>query len=1440
MPYRKRYIPTLTGGLGLLLLVLCTNDYNPFADTGNARMHIDEQSFYDGDTVRIFSTQSLTLIPAVAELIDSFTIDAEGSRRCRDTLIAAPATATRYRFAFSFVDTGNLTVTINTYRRGGDLSVRTLRVRAISPLHQDTVRGLYGEAIELATDSVGDDDVLYTWSFGGRDVVQSLYPRVSDTLRSAYTDSGSGKLWVTDGTNRSPATTFSFMLSDTGAPLIEWVNEHRGDTLSSASSEVLFKVRITDRGRGEIHYAEINGEEVGFNRNHIYTRLFTGLDAYPPTRPLRVTVRALDNLVDGHWAADTFWLAYDESGTSGTITELFIGNITRDTVTSRTPRYRIFGSVRDYGQRTVSVELTANGNGVGDTIFGTGSGQWDWSFGLDSSHNDILISARDTSHTLLASRRVTIIHNPAAVDTTGPVVLALTVNGRDGRTIYTTDTLGVVRVQAFDVRTGVASVIIDSVAALPGDDHVWSRTIVPLVHSPRGIVIDIVALDSLGNGTDTTVTVFSNHLPRITAPPALPYPASAGTVYTTHIGMSDPDGEDTVRVIGKHLPPNMELRANGTIHWTPTLTDTGRDSIVVQLFDGIQYTEWVGWPVMVIDARNRPAKLRLVTGADDIPAFLEANADTLRLEPAVEPGTGKPPYAYAARLRQPAHLLLDSGAGNRVVWAPALADTGRRMLELVAWDNYHDSDTLHAGLLVVPPNRPCTLTVGLPPDTTATGAVDLSDGSTPETLTVRVSDPDLVYGPPAERHAVRMSEGGMSNEVGVDTAGFTRVVLDPAVRDTGSDTLRVVVEDRTGSRDTVEVAVYYGAPPGEVQLLSPADSAVVNDTAVTLRWRCDDPDGNPLVYDLSFGAGGDEQVVAAGIADTTIRITGLTRSGTRYWHVRARDRKSARESEKRMVTLRNPRQVRLATSGDDFPRWIEAGTTMRVVLRVVPGSGNAPLRYSAVETKSGTPLLSEGTDSVVSWTPAPADTGYRYPRAMVRDGWGNADTLEASVLVVPPNHHPCSLSVEHDGQVGAEGAVDLFSSPDSVTLTYTIHDKDHLLTERYGVRIIRTGTESRTTIDTTRQFRVIVRRAAGRTGTDTIRVIVSDRTQTSDTLDVRIWHGPDEPQEYVKRVIVNTSSTGVPLSSSLYDFPLLLRLSSSTFDFTRAHRNGEGLRFRSAGGSAMRFEIERWDSAGGRAEVWVRVPRIKPDDAAQYFELYVDSGDMTDGSNGRAVFRGSDGFAAVWHMHDQGTTLSDATGNGNDAATEGSRGSLGRIDGAHRLDYGEQARVSDTDALDLSGSITASAWIRIPDIEEEWYGVFSKRGWSSTGFSFFIEYYNDHFRPAARIGYSDIPIRSTTPVTLTSDTWYHIAWRLNDNTNTITFFIDGQRLGVPVQAFTWLSSGMAALEIGVEGGDDWLNGFIDEARLSATTRGDEWIRLCYENQRGESTLVTIE
>jgi uncharacterized protein (TIGR02145 family) len=79
-------------------------------------------------------------------------------------------------------------------------------------------------------------------------------------------------------------------------------------------------------------------------------------------------------------------------------------------------------------------------------------------------------------------------------------------------------------------------------------------------------------------------------------------------------------------------------------------------------------------------------------------------------------------------------------------------------------------------------------------------------------------------------------------------------------------------------------------PPDSPLQPSPQDGAAGIPLSTTLSWSCNDPDGNPLTYDVYLGTSQFPNTrIATNCTDTTLRWSGLAGATLYYWKVVAKD-----------------------------------------------------------------------------------------------------------------------------------------------------------------------------------------------------------------------------------------------------------------------------------------------------------------------------------------------------------------------------------------------------------------------------------------------------------------------------------------------------------------------------------------------------------------------
>jgi hypothetical protein len=882
--------------LALCTVLFCGREYNPFTDYSNAALCITHQSFKNLDTCSIFSTETLTAIVLVKELVDSCVVHANDNRLWRD-----PDSSVRkidflrepFQFCFSFSDTGWHSVRMTTYRSNTGTLADSMFFYVKSPLRQAALSCFFGDSIVLRTPSVKDRDVNYFWEFspGAR------YSSLQCSTKVAFTSimlAGEGCVWVSDGLHASPADSFAFSARDTSKPDIICVNENYvgKDTVYTGDSVFNFKVRISEAGDRWVDSASINGSAFDGKNSKVYNKLIDKMQLHGAKDPLVASVYALDHFYQGNQNKKDFIIIFSDTVKPAAPARITVLIPSRDSVVTMFSTYHVSGTVENRSFDSLDLSLYAYVNNILQPAVRTVKGAattWDWTINLAVGINAVKIMAKDNrSLNRVDSALFTVLFVDTAHDTRPPNIVSITANGKPANNFYTDKSAALLGVKAFDDGSGMDSVFIGGKPVYSRDSSMWYYDSVKLRHVPSGNEIVIRAIDKKHNDTAASVVLYQNRLPIIQKAPASSFIA-IDSVYIDTIEAFDPDG-DTLTYDKSLGPQGLQVSKQGVIYWIPSWLDTGSHTITLRIWDGYQPV-FCTYTLYVYGDLGHPAPVRFSTRTEDFPQFLEVGKDTLRLQLRVARNSGIRPFVFSSRIVNKNKALLPEGPDSLLVWAPVISDTGFEQLMVVVKDAFPKSDTLYPRILVVPPNRPCSLSIHFSSDTTKTGAIDLNRKRNKDTLVFHIIDPDNAL---IERHDVSIFETRTQMRSIIDSAVVDSfiIVLDPMAFN-GYDTMVAVVKDKVQHVDTLRQAVYYGMPPYSPQVFNPLNYTTVAGTSVTLTWQDVDPDADTLSYDVYFGNDPNFLTRRTMTALSSFPVSGLASQSTYYWKITAKDWKSS-------------------------------------------------------------------------------------------------------------------------------------------------------------------------------------------------------------------------------------------------------------------------------------------------------------------------------------------------------------------------------------------------------------------------------------------------------------------------------------------------------------------------------------------------------------------
>lgn len=349
---------------------------------------------------------------------------------------------------------------------------------------------------------------------------------------------------------------------------------------------------------------------------------------------------------------------------------------------------------------------------------------------------------------------------------------------------------------------------------------------------------------------------------------------------------------------------------------------------------------------------------------------------------------------------------------------------------------------------------------------------------------------------------------------------------------------------------------------------------------------------------------------------------------------------------------------------------------------------------------------------------------------------------------------------------------------------------------------------------------------------------------------------------YSEDIYLCTTPAGASVSETVHDFPVLIRLHGSEFsfdDWARPHDGGD-IRFALPDGMPLHYEIEQWNNQPGTADdyaaIWVLIPTIEANSDEQYITMYWGRPGAPARSSSSAVFSNVHGHAAVWHMADapsDGGHQGDASPNGVDLTAHNfGDGSGGAIDAAGVAgrgvlldDLNDYFTAEDNDVLEPRDNLTLSCWINT-DSADGGNTLFMNRNADSPWYAYFL--YLDWGHPIsgrpklmwANQEGQEFSIVAKTPIS--SNTWHHIAAQRDGS--TLRIYVDGVDATNPPEVDG--TAGLAGqlqdaewgLRVGSENGTNFkYHGLLDELRISSSARSAGWVKLCYENQKPNQSLV---
>ena len=286
---------------------------------------------------------------------------------------------------------------------------------------------------------------------------------------------------------------------------------------------------------------------------------------------------------------------------------------------------------------------------------------------------------------------------------------------------------------------------------------------------------------------------------------------------------------------------------------------------------------------------------------------------------------------------------------------------------------------------------------------------------------------------------------------------------------------------------------------------------------------------------------------------------------------------------------------------------------------------------------------------------------------------------------------------------------------------------------------------------------------------------------------------PVDPPKHVSSIAIEV--TGYQETETLYDIPVLVRLSAETTGFAYSGMaypsTGADLRFTDWDeNEVLPYEIDEWHT-NGESLVWVKLPMLKADTKFKMFYGGATVASMNLATH-RMGYRGcavwSD-YAGVWHMNEDSGTAYDSTLHGLDAqpsccgtdtladisqmvAYEDGACGRARVSTTEtgNADDGKRFEVPSYDWLHLGGVFVASGWCRADQVQG-YPKIFYRNNtsWSDGGWGAELRYGSPTSVTIVGRNNSTYIIGATAPSVLGN--WVNYAFVYNGN--QVSFYTNG-------------------------------------------------------------------
>jgi len=329
---------------------------------------------------------------------------------------------------------------------------------------------------------------------------------------------------------------------------------------------------------------------------------------------------------------------------------------------------------------------------------------------------------------------------------------------------------------------------------------------------------------------------------------------------------------------------------------------------------------------------------------------------------------------------------------------------------------------------------------------------------------------------------------------------------------------------------------------------------------------------------------------------------------------------------------------------------------------------------------------------------------------------------------------------------------------------------------------------------------------------------------------------------YYKQITINcTKVAGTGIHKN---FPVLISIFDSELRYV-VQSDGDDIAFANDT-DWLDHEIElfnqNYNSTHAQLVAWVRVPRLFTSIDTNIF-MYYGNYTMENQENPTGVW--DNNYIMVHHLHETSGMHYDSTSYNNDGIVSGgiTQDTTGKIDGTDTFDgNNDKIQIPESPSLDPSSDITVEAWVNFNELAStrgDIQKIVFKRHNSAPWLSYELMM---HIDDNLLFQWLDLSENYKTAGYWRGDIqagiWYQVVG-VRDG-NSLLFYLNG------VDDYTWnctvsgpMFNANRELNFGSDSSQYYLNGTIDEVRVSNVARPAGWIKTQYNNQNDPNNFYSI-